>query len=178
MMRESLKQGGRPAAHEARFDVSDIKVETHLWYGGGVESVPAPIGNWLADRIPNSVFHMPAGARAFHLEGFGQRSRGYLPGSAVQPLKLRRSSGRQLCLARRSHACRSGRLDRIGRLARDLQSPERVATVDRTRDVSHGRWPHPCLRFQLNVDRRPGRGPNRKTRTTARHGHIRLPEDR
>lgn len=63
MLGESLKQGGRPAAHEAGlylkrwgFDVADITVETHLWYGGADETVPASIGEWLADRIPNSIY--------------------------------------------------------------------------------------------------------------------------
>ena len=55
-MTESLKQGGSPAAFEAAFDVSKIKIETRLWYGGAVKRVPAPIGEWLVDRIPNSVF--------------------------------------------------------------------------------------------------------------------------
>ncbi|NNC75999.1 MAG: alpha/beta hydrolase, partial [Acidimicrobiia bacterium] len=61
MMREALKQGGRPAAYDAGIyldswglDVSAVTTETHLWYGGGDETVPAQVGEWLAGQLPNS----------------------------------------------------------------------------------------------------------------------------
>ena len=61
MMREALKHGGRAAAHDGKlyltgwnFDVSRISAPTYLWYGARDETVPARVGEWLADRIPNS----------------------------------------------------------------------------------------------------------------------------
>lgn len=63
MTRESVQQGGRAAAHEAGlyrrpwgFDVGEVKAETHLWYGGADQTVPASAGRWMADRLPNSTY--------------------------------------------------------------------------------------------------------------------------
>jgi pimeloyl-ACP methyl ester carboxylesterase len=56
MIREGFAQGGRAAALEASlfrrswgFDPAQVKVETHLWYGGEDKTVPASAGRWLAD---------------------------------------------------------------------------------------------------------------------------------
>jgi pimeloyl-ACP methyl ester carboxylesterase len=63
VMKQSFKQGGRGAAHDAGlylndwgFDPGDINVETHLWYGGSDSLVPDSVGQWLADRIPTSTY--------------------------------------------------------------------------------------------------------------------------
>jgi len=63
MIRESIQQGGRTAAHEAGlyrqawgFDPQQVTVETRLWYGGADKTVPASAGRWLADRIPGSDY--------------------------------------------------------------------------------------------------------------------------
>lgn len=60
---EAVKQGGRAAAYEAGlyrkpwgFDVSQVETPTSLWYGGKDEHVPASVGRWLAERIPNSSY--------------------------------------------------------------------------------------------------------------------------
>jgi pimeloyl-ACP methyl ester carboxylesterase len=61
MMREALKQGGRAAAHEGGiylrswgFGVAEVTTETHLWYGSRDETVPAPVGEWLAGQLANA----------------------------------------------------------------------------------------------------------------------------
>lgn len=61
MMREALEQGGRAAAHEGGiylrpwgFDVATVTTEAHLWYGGLDETVPAPVGEWLAGQLSDS----------------------------------------------------------------------------------------------------------------------------
>jgi pimeloyl-ACP methyl ester carboxylesterase len=61
MTRESLQQGGGPAALEAGlyrrpwgFDLQRVTVKTDLWYGGADKTVPASAGRWLAERLPNS----------------------------------------------------------------------------------------------------------------------------
>ena len=63
MMRESLQQGGRAAAHEAGlyrqpwgFDPQQVTVPTHLWYGGADKTVPASAGRWLTNRLPGSDY--------------------------------------------------------------------------------------------------------------------------
>jgi len=63
VMREAFTQGGRGAAHEAGlyreswgFDLARITVDTHLWYGGRDETVPASVGRWLHDRLPESTY--------------------------------------------------------------------------------------------------------------------------
>ena len=65
MLRETFKQGGRAAALEAGlyveewgFEPTDIETETHLWYGGRDETVPPSVGEWLAERIPNSTLEI------------------------------------------------------------------------------------------------------------------------
>ena len=65
MLRETFKQGGKAAALEIGlylqqwgFDPSEIETETYLWYGGRDETVPAPVGQWLAERIPNSTIEI------------------------------------------------------------------------------------------------------------------------
>lgn len=62
-MRAAFAQGGRASAYEAGmylrpwgFEPEKMTVETHLWYGGVDEMVPASAGQWLADRIPGSDF--------------------------------------------------------------------------------------------------------------------------
>ena len=61
--KEAFAQGSRGTAHEANlyrhdwgFDVSAVTQNTSLWYGGVDQWVPAPIGRWLADRLPESQF--------------------------------------------------------------------------------------------------------------------------
>jgi pimeloyl-ACP methyl ester carboxylesterase len=61
MMREALKQGGHAAAHDGGiylrswgFDVAAVSTKTHLWYGGLDETVPAPVGEWLAGQLTDS----------------------------------------------------------------------------------------------------------------------------
>jgi len=65
MTRESLDQGGDPAAYEADlyrqdwgFDIGEVETETFLWYGGVDQTVPASAGQWLANHIPNSNYHL------------------------------------------------------------------------------------------------------------------------
>ena len=65
MMREALKQGGRAAAHDGKlylnswgFDVTDIETPTYLWYGARDETVPAGVGEWLADQIPDTTLEV------------------------------------------------------------------------------------------------------------------------
>ena len=61
LTREAFAQGGQAAAHEGGlyrkpwgFDPQQVTQTTRLWYGGADETVPAAVGQWLADRIPNS----------------------------------------------------------------------------------------------------------------------------
>jgi pimeloyl-ACP methyl ester carboxylesterase len=61
MMWEAFKQRSLAASHDAgiyldswSFDIARITTETHLWYGARDETVPAPVGEWLADQITNS----------------------------------------------------------------------------------------------------------------------------
>jgi len=63
VMQEAFSEGGRGVAYEAGlyrqswgFDLTRINVETHLWYGGRDQTVPASVGRWLDARLPESTY--------------------------------------------------------------------------------------------------------------------------
>jgi pimeloyl-ACP methyl ester carboxylesterase len=65
MTRESLRQGGGPSAYEAGlyrkawgFEPAEISTETLLYYGGKDTTVPASVGHWLAERLPNAELQL------------------------------------------------------------------------------------------------------------------------
>ena len=65
MTRESLRQGGGPSAYEAGlyrkpwgFEPAEISTEALLYYGGRDTTVPASVGQWLAERLPNAEFRL------------------------------------------------------------------------------------------------------------------------
>ncbi|MGB7859925.1 MAG: hypothetical protein WBM90_05460, partial [Acidimicrobiia bacterium] len=60
-MRESFESGVRPVARESGlyrkswgFDPIDIRVEARLWHGLADRTVPASVGHWMAERVPNA----------------------------------------------------------------------------------------------------------------------------
>lgn len=63
VFREAVVQGGRAAAYEAGlllrpwgFDFNRIETPVDLWYGGEDRHVPAEVGQWLAERLPNARY--------------------------------------------------------------------------------------------------------------------------
>jgi len=54
------------------FDVADIRVPVHIWQGELDRLVPWSHGQWLANHIPDSRFHLAAGQGHFSL-GVGNR---------------------------------------------------------------------------------------------------------
>lgn len=63
--REAYAGWGAAGAREAGlarrpwgFDLSAVRTETHLWYGGEDRTIPVTAGNWMAERLADATFRV------------------------------------------------------------------------------------------------------------------------
>lgn len=76
-MIEAFRQGGKGGAHEAfiayndwGFDISSIKVPTHIWLGDEDVFVSREMGRYLERTIPDVDFHWVKGKGHFNVENW------------------------------------------------------------------------------------------------------------